>query len=379
MKEIMKTLISTVSALLILSSVNLAAQDSLLVDTVKREYLLHVPASYDGNDSVPLIIALHNGYGNAADFENMTDLSIKSDSEGFIVAYPNGTGNPRMWNAGNCCGDAMTDSVNDVGFISLLIDTLSEKYNIDSARVYAAGFSNGSILAYRLAAELSDKVTAIACMSGQMMLDTCIPDNPVSIIHFHALDDNSVPYEGGSGSGYDWPSVESVIDIWVEINECNDTPETIFDQAGVVGKKWSGSEANIIVYTVPTGGHAWVENPISATDLLWEFFSTGNAVPPDIPTVINDRFNNANYQNDNIIIKFSAPFSTDNIITITSNRNENLKVMIFDIYGRLIKMEEIFGQGDHNISISNYSSQQHGTYIIKISSDRTNIIKKIVL
>jgi len=375
----MKTLISTLSALLILFSTSLVAQDSLLVDTVKREYLLHVPASYDGNDSVPLIIALHNGYGNAADFENMTDLSIKSESEGFIVAYPNGTGNPRMWNAGNCCGAAMTDSVNDVGFVSLLIDTLSEVYNIDSARIYATGFSNGSILAYRLAAELSDKISAIACMSGQMMLDTCNPDNPVSIIHFHALDDNSVPYEGGSGSGYEWPSVESVIDIWAEINDCNDTPETIFDQAGVVGKKWSGSEANIIVYTVPTGGHAWVESPISATDLLWEFFSTGNAIPPDIPTSINDRFNNYDNQNDNIIVKLPGYFSNEKIITITTKNDENLKVMIFDIYGRLIKSGETCGKGDHDINISDYPGFQHGTYLIRISSDKTNITKKIIL
>ena len=373
----MKTLITTLGVFLVLLPFSLFAQDSLLVDSIKREYLLHVPASYDGNDSVPLIIALHNAYGDAANFQSMTGLSIKSDSEGFIVAYPNGTGNPRMWNAGNCCGDAMTDSVNDVGFISLLIDTLSEKYNIDTSRIYAAGFSNGSVLAYRLAAELSDKISGIACMSGQMMLDECNPDNPVSIIHFHALDDNSVPYEGGSGSGYEWPSVESVIDIWAELNECNDTPDTIFDQAGVIGKKWAGTEANIIAYTFPKGGHAWVKSPISATDLLWEFFSTGNAVPPDIPTSINDRFNNDDYRND-IVVKYTAPFGVDNAIIITSNINANLKVMIFDIYGRLIKSEEISGKGDHNINISDRSDLSHGTYLIKILSDKINITKKII-
>jgi pimeloyl-ACP methyl ester carboxylesterase len=283
-----------------------------------------------------------------------------------------------MWNAGNCCGAAMTDSINDVGFISLLIDTLSEKYNIDTARIYAAGFSNGSILAYRLAAELSDKISGIACMSGQMMLDECNPDNPVSIIHFHALNDNSVPYEGGSGSGYEWPPVESVIDLWAEINNCSDTPDTIFDQAGVVGKRWAGPEANIIVYTFPKGGHAWVKSPISATDLLWEFFSTGNAVPPDIPTAINYRFNNNDYQND-IAVKYPAHFGGDNTIIITSNINGNLKVMIFDIYGRLIKTEEVSGQGDHCISLSNYSGLQHGAFLIRILSDKTNITKKIVL
>jgi polyhydroxybutyrate depolymerase len=373
----MKTLITTLGVLLVLSPFSLVAQDSLLVDSIKREYLLHVPASYDGNDSVPLIIALHNAYADAAAFESMTGLSIKSDSEGFIVAYPNGTGDPRMWNAGNCCGDAMTDSVNDVGFISLLIDTLSVMYNIDSARIYAAGFSNGSILAYRLAAELSDKISGIACMSGQMMLDECNPVNPVSIIHFHALDDNSVPYEGGSASGYEWPSVESVIDLWAELNECSNTPDTIFDQAGVVGKRWPGPEANIIVYTFPKGGHAWVESPISATDLLWEFFSTGNAIPPDIPTAINDRFNNQDHQN-NVVIKYAAPFGSDNSIIITSNINENLKVMIFDIYGRLIKTEKVNGQGDHSISISDSAGLQHGTYLIRIVSARTNITKKIV-
>ena len=79
----MKALISVISALFVLSSVNIAAQDSLLVDSIKREYFIHLPAGYDGNDSVPLIIALHNAYGNAAAFESMTNLSVKSDSEGF--------------------------------------------------------------------------------------------------------------------------------------------------------------------------------------------------------------------------------------------------------------------------------------------------------
>ena len=124
-----------------------AQVDTLLFDGLKRTYHVHLPTSYDGSSPTPLVIAIHPLYGSAGSFETMTGFSNKANTEHFIVVYPNGTGSPASWNAEGCCSPATTNRINDVGFISALIDTLTRRYNIDSDRIYAAGFSNGSMLA----------------------------------------------------------------------------------------------------------------------------------------------------------------------------------------------------------------------------------------
>jgi len=263
--------------------------DTLIYNGLDRTYLCHVSSQYDGSTAVPLVIALHNAYGSATGFQAMTGLSPKADLSGFIVVYPNGTGNPQFWNGGGCCGSAMNNDIDDVGFISVLIDTLLKKYNINSNRIYAAGFSNGSIFAYRLAAELADRIAAIGAVAGQMMLDDIDPARPVPIIHLHALDDSGVPFEGGAGSGYMFPSVESVLDRWIEINDCRADPDTILNSDGALGLQWPAisTQADIVLYTRPAGGHSWPNNNslTPATDLIWEFLDSHrlNEGTSDIP------------------------------------------------------------------------------------------------
>ena len=150
-KGLFRTILLSIFLLFIVS---FAQYDTLNYDGIDRIYLLHVPSSYDGLSAVPLVVALHGYSGNGAGLESLTGFSVKANSNNFIVVYPDGTGSTRSWNAGNCCGQAMTNNVDDVGFISALIDTLSANYNIDSTRIYATGFSNGSMMSYRLAAEL---------------------------------------------------------------------------------------------------------------------------------------------------------------------------------------------------------------------------------
>ena len=102
-----------------------------------RQYIVHVPAGYTPTVSIPLVIALHNAYGSASDFLNITGFNTLADNKNFMVVYPNGTGNPSSWNAGGCCYSAMYNNIDDVGFISALIDTLKSKYSINSSKVYA--------------------------------------------------------------------------------------------------------------------------------------------------------------------------------------------------------------------------------------------------
>jgi polyhydroxybutyrate depolymerase len=149
---------------------------------------------------------MHGGFGKADQFEEQSLLSEKSDAAGFIVVYPNGTGyllapNLRFWNAGSCCGYPTEKDIDDVGFISNLIDSLLDDYNIAENRVYTTGISNGAQISYRLACETPEKIAAIAPVAGSLQFLNCTPIQPMPVIHFHSKLDSNVPYLGGVGNG----------------------------------------------------------------------------------------------------------------------------------------------------------------------------------
>ncbi|KXK14629.1 MAG: phospholipase/carboxylesterase [Chloroflexi bacterium OLB14] len=172
-------------------------------DGLERTYLLHVPSSYDENKATSLVLLFHGGGGNAENQQRTSGFNELANKEGFIVAYPNGTGKFSdkilTWNGGICCGYASENQIDDVGFIRALVTELQTQYNIDSKRIYATGFSNGGIMSYRLACEASDLFAAIAPVSGTQNFEACKPSEPVSLIHFHGTDDTHLPYNGGIG------------------------------------------------------------------------------------------------------------------------------------------------------------------------------------
>ncbi len=131
-----------------------AQMDSIQYNGRQRTFKVHTPPSYDGSDKTPLVLALHGGKGSADGMEYISQLSAKADQEGFIVVYPEGVKSPwgdRTWNAGGCCGYAMNQNIDDVGFIDALLDTLQVNLNLDNERIYASGMSNGGFMSYRSA------------------------------------------------------------------------------------------------------------------------------------------------------------------------------------------------------------------------------------
>ncbi|MBK8648476.1 MAG: prolyl oligopeptidase family serine peptidase [Gemmatimonadetes bacterium] len=171
-----------------------------------RSYTLHVPERVrQENAPVPLVIMLHGGGGNADNAESMSGFSPKADREGFIVAYPDGTGGGRApmftWNAGHCCGYAMQNKVDDVGFIGALIDQVQRDHRIDPDRIYVTGMSNGGMMSHRVGIGLADRVAAIAPVVGAVFGDEASPRAPVSAIIINGMRDESVPYDGGKSGG----------------------------------------------------------------------------------------------------------------------------------------------------------------------------------
>jgi polyhydroxybutyrate depolymerase len=270
---------------------------SLNVDGRKRSYVLHLPSSYNNKTKMSLVIVLHGGGGNAENIMTMTDFSTKSDAAGFIVVYPNGTSrfnNDKLltWNAGNCCGYALDNNVDDVAFIRALIDELLSRLAVDPARIYATGMSNGGMMCYLLGCQLSDKIAAIAPVAGAMGMDNCYPTQPVSVIIFHGTADEHVLYNGGeplkkvdNHTRID-KSVSYAVNFWVNANDCSPVPQkevvgTIIEETYSDGK--DGSE--VVLYTIIDGKHAWPggtqgwlggdvpTKEISATNLIWDFFA----------------------------------------------------------------------------------------------------------
>ena len=198
-------------------------QEFIYDDTV-RTYAVYEPDLDPDPKGYPLIIGLHGGGSEGYEFMATAFLVQKANREDFILVYPNSLCFPitARWNAGDGY-ESMTDSTDDTGFISALIDTMIENYNVDTTRIYVMDFSNGSMITYRVAAELSHRIASMGGVSGQMAYEYCDPEFPVPSIHFHGLEDPLCFCEGGpnaNGQAY-LPTVDSVMAVWRGINSCS--------------------------------------------------------------------------------------------------------------------------------------------------------------
>lgn len=271
------------------------SQGSITVDGRERKYLLNLPPDYYEGSEFSLVIAMHGGGGSAEQFESTCLLTDKANTAGFIVVYPDGVESTgplgiRTWNAGACCGYAKNNGVDDVTFISSLIDKLLASYAIDSKKVYATGHSNGGMMSYRLGCELSEKIAAIAPNGSTMVVSQpCEPSRAVPVLHMHSVLDEHVPYNGGMGSGisntYN-PPLDSVFGVWASRNRCS-APE-ITNHDGYQLTQWTdcSDAVSIYYYLTDDGGHSWpgglpgsangdpAAESINANDLLWDFFQS---------------------------------------------------------------------------------------------------------
>jgi polyhydroxybutyrate depolymerase len=247
-----------------------------------RSYLVHIPPAYNGETPLPLVIALHGYGGNPRNMESATFLSLKADEENFIVVYPRGISSDFSWNAGFCCGQAALNNVDDVEFIRRLVEKTREDLNIDSKRIYAAGFSNGGMMCHRLGAELSDLFAAIAVVAGSIgktlggSLIIAAPSEAVSVIVFHGRQDQVVPYDGDRfSSEYMFSSVDEAVSFWVQADHCSNIPWVEESSSGnIIKTTYSGgvNSTEVILYTIMNGAHSWSFSGISTTNLIWEFF-----------------------------------------------------------------------------------------------------------
>lgn len=275
-----------------------AESDSFTIshDGLVRSYVLRVPANVRaGGGHVPLVLVLHGGGGNAANAEHVTGFTQLARTEGFIVVYPEGSGRRGRlltWNAGHCCGYAMQERVDDVGFLGALIDHLVRQYPVDPARIYVTGMSNGAMMSHRAGLELGGKVAAIAPVVGAVFGDESRQGAPVSALMINGMLDQSVPYAGGAPGGRfssAWDGVDArpareQATLWARRNGCG-SPSTS-DRATYIHVQYScNAGLGVELYGVKDNGHAWPggergsrlgdqpSRSLNATRVIWEFFS----------------------------------------------------------------------------------------------------------
>jgi polyhydroxybutyrate depolymerase len=161
---------------------------TLKVDGRPRSYLIHVPAKYNSKQPTPVVLAYHGVMTNGPFMAVATNLNVKADDAGFIAVYPNGTGKGGLflaWNSGGIRSPSRKELPDDVKFTEELLDDLAKVLNVDPKRVCATGMSNGGMMCYRLANELSQRIAAIAPVTGAMATDTCHPQRPGNALPRH--------------------------------------------------------------------------------------------------------------------------------------------------------------------------------------------------
>jgi polyhydroxybutyrate depolymerase len=273
---------------------------SLTVDGLDRSYRVHFPPNHEVVEPAAVVLVLHGAALNAVSMQHLTQFDILADREGFVTAYLNGTGpNPFMltFNAGGLKPPFDRNLPDDVRYTEAVLDDLEALTAVDRRRVFACGYSNGGMMCYRLAAELSDRIAAIGSISGTQAIPLPLPPRPVPVIHFHGSKDMIVPPNGPDESippFLTFLSVDETINLWVGQNECPPQPvirllpNTERDGTTVIRRLYAPCAAGteVPLYWIVGGGHTWPgaatpPNPItglttkdiSANELLWEFFS----------------------------------------------------------------------------------------------------------
>ena len=268
---------------------------TITVDKLKRTHLIHVPSKYDPKKPTPVVLALHGATMIAKFMELGTGLSKTADDNGFIVVYPNGTGFIQTWNAGSFPGDI--NKADDIKYLGKVLDDVEAVCNVDTKRVYATGLSNGAMMCYRLASEMSERIACIAPVAGTMAIEKYEPKRPVPVMHFHGTKDLLVPYLMASpikrifANFLRFRSVDDTVTTCVKANGCAEKPTE--SEAGRQGRKAQGDAQGIRRRQGEGRGHSLYHRKrrphlarrvcrrpflgpstknFSANDTMWEFF-----------------------------------------------------------------------------------------------------------
>jgi polyhydroxybutyrate depolymerase len=231
-------------------------------------YVLHPP---NKKGRLPLVVALHGSTQSPQGLEFEANLDGEAIAAGFVVVYPEGIG--FEWNTGN---DPQATNVDDVGFVRAVIDHMVATGQADPKHVFATGISSGAEMSHRLACELSDRIAAVASVSGDLGVAVCSPTQPISILEIHGTADPFVPIAGDPSNNF--PPTMTTMHRWVQIDGCAPVPAV--NQSGIATMTaWSGCHGGVtvVLVTIAGAGHTFWLDPISGqpdiNQMIWNFLS----------------------------------------------------------------------------------------------------------
>lgn len=368
------TLLLSLICLQTLLSAQSSPTGTILSGGLTREYRLYVPAAYNAATPAPLLFNLH-GYGsNNLEQDFYGNFKQIADTANFIIAMPNGTldnQGKRYWN------NFIIDSgVDDVAFISNLLDTLRTIYNIDLDRVYSTGMSNGGFMSYELAAKLNNRIAAIASVTGDMItpkLNALNPARPVPVMEIHGTADAVVPYNGLPASAF--APIETLVGKWVDLNNCNPTP-TVADVPNISTTDgctathyvYSGGDqgSSVEFYKINGGGHTWpgaaiavgvTNQDFSASLVIWRFFRKYRL--SQFTTTTSEATNTSTWQ------LFPNP-ATDHFTLQSEGASKAVRVRIFDAQGRAVSTIQANGENRLSVPTKNWLS---GWYAVVVEDE----------
>ncbi|MCW2829538.1 MAG: hypothetical protein JWP31_230 [Aeromicrobium sp.] len=254
-----------------------------------RSYALHVPPSYDGSRRVPLVVMFHGLGGDPRTVIRATGMAKKADEAGALLVVPLARGKVSQWRFRL----PITDPRSDLAFVRDLVKTIKRDGCVDSERVYAAGFSNGSALTLALACDASTDFAAYAAVSGPYFQPACAKAPAASIVYFHGKKDPVVPFAGADTVIGHLPPVNDTMRKWATHDRCpaSGATTTVTDDVQHFGWTGCAQGTSVDIYTVLDGVHGWPgggpmspgrtsrthDSPVDATSLMWQFFARHRA------------------------------------------------------------------------------------------------------
>jgi len=330
-------------------------------DGYEREYIVFLPENFE--PGLPLVFNLHGDGMGSQQMMDWTGMNEVADTANFVLVYPNSadTGPTAvLWNSGITeFGDGPPD-VDDVGFLSTLIDTIYDQYAIDTNRVYACGVSGGAVMVLRLAAELSDRIRKVATVAGvtiPTIVQACSTANPISALFINGTED---PYYELYVPGESWFSVMQSVQYWADFNQCNPPVDSLLladiDQnddftVTVFSYRGGADDTEVIFYRVEEAGHMWPgmdiffptppHGDINASREIWNFFNTDSFE-------IHGVWAHDLWRDTSFVEPGAGTLSIGAAITNTDDHSYTAYAVVFDANSTIVDSIQLYDDGEHD-------------------------------
>ena len=387
----MKHIFTILLAMTIISQ-TLSAQTtiskSITHNNETRDYTVFLPSGYTAGASLPMVINMHGYTSNSAQQMLYSNFNAVADTANAIVVYPqglvrtlsNGTSGAH-WNS-----YFLTD-VDDLGFIDTLIDYMYTDYNVDLSRVYATGMSNGGFMSYMLACELSDRIAAMASVTGAMTIlhfPNCNPTHPTPVMQIHGTADATVLFNGSAGFH---PSIDSSVNWWKTYNNCQATTTTNLPDINTTDNSTASltvhsqctDNVEVHYYVVQGGGHTWpgafslpgtvTNQDFRATIEIWDFFAQYQHPNPRAGTIVSDK----EVLSETVVSIFPNP--VNDILNITIQNEDIKQITLFDTMGKTIQNWQTPNTSVYSISMKSINA---GVYFLHVETKNGTTVQKIV-